>query len=80
MEFYAKNSMYQLLSPIEVLQKLQIYYVTESWVATIKGAQYTGRDVDSLDKNTLLPWTIDGFVTHCQKFFNILEINSEKQH
>ena len=34
--------MYQLGSPIEILQKLQIYYFNESCVATIQGEQHIG--------------------------------------
>ena len=42
MKFSAKHLMYQIGSPDEIIQKLQLYYVTEVCVATTKGAQHTG--------------------------------------
>ena len=42
MEFSAKHSMYQLGYPYETLHKIHISYVTESCVATVKGAEHTG--------------------------------------
>ena len=33
-----------------------------------------------MDKNPLLPWTVVGCVSRCQRFVDGLDINSEKQH
>ena len=42
MDFSVKHLMYQLVSPEEILHKLQISYVTEACVGKIQGAQNTG--------------------------------------
>ena len=34
--------MYQIGYPYEILHQLQIYYVTEAFVATMKGAKHIG--------------------------------------
>ena len=41
MEFSAKKSMYQLRSPDDILQKLQLSYFTEAFVGNIQYTQHT---------------------------------------
>ena len=41
MDFTVKHSMYQIGLPDNILHKLQIFYVTESFVGTMQGAQHT---------------------------------------